>query len=110
MTFGVNPPAWTGPGAKVIPGWWEISPPMGGWPTGSASPQAPNQGWLNSSNRFNSATAPETWGFLDMRHKDKGVTVMSDGHVEMLGLSDLRDMRRWSNKADRANYNFRPAP
>ena len=45
-----------------------------------------------------------------MRHKNKGVTVMTDGHVEMMGLTELRDMRRWSNKADRANYNYRPGP
>jgi hypothetical protein len=31
---------------------------------------------------------------------------MSDGHVEMQSLTDLRDMRKWSNYATRPDWNF----
>jgi len=37
-------------------------------------------------------------------------SVMFDGHVESLRLEDLRDMRRWSNFADRPDWNFVAAP
>lgn len=36
---------------------------------------------------------------IDFRHNDKAVVACLDGHVELLGEDDLKDMRRWSNLA-----------
>jgi hypothetical protein len=33
---------------------------------------------------------------------------MADGHVDALKPDQARDMRRWANRADRADYNFTP--
>ncbi|MEO1278804.1 MAG: type II secretion system protein [Planctomycetota bacterium] len=38
-------------------------------------------------------------GFLSLRHGNKAVTVMLDGHAEIRGWDDLRDMRRWADQA-----------
>lgn len=104
--YGVRPATWT-PQSTIVPGFWEIFPPRGGYPTNvSHTPQAPNTGWSSASNKFNPQTDPATWGFLDMRHKNKAVVVMADGHTELLNLEQLRDMRRWSNRANRPDYNF----
>lgn len=38
-------------------------------------------------------------GFVSLRHMNRAVTTAIDGHAEMLGWEDLRDMERWANKA-----------
>ncbi len=38
-------------------------------------------------------------GFVSLRHGNKAVTAMLDGHAEILGWDDLRDMRRWADQA-----------
>lgn len=48
--------------------------------------------------------APPAYGWLDLRHFDKAITTNFDGHCESLTNRQLRDMRRWSNQADRANW------
>jgi prepilin-type N-terminal cleavage/methylation domain-containing protein len=47
---------------------------------------------------------PGAYGWLDLRHSDKGVATHFDGHCELLTSRDFHDMRRWSNQADRANW------
>jgi prepilin-type N-terminal cleavage/methylation domain-containing protein len=38
-------------------------------------------------------------GYVSLRHMNKAVTAAVDGHAEMLGWEDLRDMERWANGA-----------
>ncbi len=38
-------------------------------------------------------------GFVSLRHGGKAVTAMLDGHAEVLGWQELRDMRRWADRA-----------
>ena len=46
---------------------------------------------------------------LSTRHNGKAVAVMLDGHAELLGMEELRDMRRWCNEAAlQDNPNWRP--
>lgn len=39
------------------------------------------------------------FGAVHPRFGGRAVCAMADGHVELLGIDDLRDMRRWSNQA-----------
>jgi hypothetical protein len=48
--------------------------------------------------------AAPAYGWLDLRHFDKAVVTHFDGHVESLTNPQLRDMRRWSDQADRADW------
>jgi len=43
-------------------------------------------------------------GFVSLRHGGKAVTVMLDGHAEILGWDELRDMRRWADQATSADW------
>lgn len=43
-------------------------------------------------------------GFVSLRHGGKAVTAMLDGHAEVLGWDELRDMRRWADQADAADW------
>lgn len=105
-SYGTQPATGT---ANIVPGYYEVVPPVALLSTmlGGSPPQWAG-GWTSASNKFNPNTDPRTWGMLDMRHFDKSVTVMTDGHVEMLNLQQLRDMRYWSNQANKATYNFTP--
>jgi hypothetical protein len=62
-------------------------------------------GW-NASNKFDARRVPSTWGMLDMRYGERGVTARIDGSVAMEGLETLRDMTKWSNVADRPDWTF----
>lgn len=99
--YGRNPAAWTA-GSTVVPGFWEVVPPRSGYPTNSQT-----MTWV-ASNTFHEQTNPAQWGFVHPRHGRKAVTVSTDGHVEMNSLEQMRDMRRWANKADRPDWNFVP--
>ncbi len=103
--YGRNPPAWDS-GKVVVPGWWEVVPPKSGYPTNSEVVT-----WVTNNN-FKENTNPKDWGFVHPRWGIKGVgvaaTAMIDGHVEMQSLSQLRDMRKWANKANDPNWNFVP--
>ena len=89
------------------PGHWIVRPPRT-HPMGRGSYQQPYTlgGAWSSSNNFNAATVPGTWGDLDMRYEGRAVTAMFDGHVAMQKLEDLRDMRKWVNMAARPNWAF----
>jgi prepilin-type N-terminal cleavage/methylation domain-containing protein len=96
-SFGLNPPPWS-TASVVVPGFWSLSPPV-----------VPVSGsWTNwvTHNTYTEQTNPKDWGMMHPRHGKKTVTAMSDGHVEMQSLSDLRDMRKWSNYADRPDWLF----
>ena len=96
--YGINPAAWN-PGSRVVPGYWEITPPKGDYPGQSRIT------W-NPSNKFDDLVNPSAWGFVHPRHFDRAVTAMADGHVSNYTLREPRDMRRWSNKATRPDWNF----
>ena len=99
--YGRNPATWTTT-SRVVPGFWEIVPPRSGYPTNSDVVT-----WI-ASNDYKELTDPKSWGFIHPRHFTKAVTVMSDGHVEMQTLSQLRDMRKWAPKANKPDWTFTP--
>ena len=86
-----------------MPGHWQVSPPRTGFPQtgGSAIP------WV-VSDAYDANANPQNWGYVDFRHFRKAVSVMADGHTALFTPSQLRDMRHWSNKATRADWNFTP--
>jgi prepilin-type processing-associated H-X9-DG protein len=43
------------------------------------------------------------FGNVHPRYDGRAVCAMADGHVELLSIDQLRDMRRWSNQAAEAN-------
>ncbi len=90
------------------PGYWLVTAPRP-HPVGrGAGAYTLGWGWSSASNKYSDSAVPSTWGMLHPRHFQKVTSVMFDGHVEMLTLEQLRDMRRWSNYADRADWNFQP--
>ncbi len=99
--YGRDPFGWSA-ASIVVPGFWEVAPPASPTPTNSA------QITWTTSNVFQENTNPAQWGFVHPRHSRKAVTVSVDGHAEMNSLEQMRDMRRWANKADRANWVFTP--
>lgn len=56
-----------------------------------------------SSAGFDPKLAASDHGFVDFRWDGKAVVAMLGGNVELLNEEELRDMRRWSNQAARAN-------
>lgn len=56
-----------------------------------------------TSAKFTRDHQPREHGFVDFRWSGKAVTAMLAGNIELLDESQLRDMRRWSNQAARAN-------
>jgi prepilin-type N-terminal cleavage/methylation domain-containing protein len=114
MGYGTQPPAWA-PNSNIVPGWWEIVSPARATVNGSGTvtysspynqvsngtPQNATTMWtaLTTDNKWDPNTDPAKWGFLDFRHKGQVVAAQADNHVEMLGIKDLRDFRRWSNDA-----------
>ncbi len=95
--------------SPIVPGFWTILPPSPQYGAGSGggAPATTRISWV-ASNTFRRNTNPLDWGYVDPRHNNRAVALMTDGHVEMLRLSDLRDMRRWANGADRPDWVFRP--
>lgn len=93
---------WT-PGQAIVPGHHMILPPTIG---SIRSDSMSGYSWLAgaTNNLFRANTDPRTWGFLDGRWKGKVVAGFADGHVEMQSMEQMRDMRKWSNKATDANW------
>ena len=95
----------------IRPGYWQVlSPapsPYGRGSLGSAYQLA--NGWV-TSNTFDKTAPASNWGMLDMRWSKKAVTAMFDASVKMQGLDDLRDMTKWANVADSANWTFPTNP
>lgn len=78
-----------------IRGYFRLEPPThgAGWEP-RYDPQAPFPG-LNS-------------GFVDLRHMGRAVAAIFDGHAETLGWEEIRDMRRWSDRADAPDWRLMP--
>lgn len=52
---------------------------------------------------FNRNSAPENYGYVDPRWNGKAMCAFLDGHVALLGESELTDSRHWSNLAAQNN-------
>jgi prepilin-type N-terminal cleavage/methylation domain-containing protein len=72
------------------PGYFEVRPP-----------KLTSSVW--QSGKFKADSPAAAHGFVDFRWRGKAVAVMLGGNVEMLDETQLRDMRRWSHQAARAN-------
>ena len=89
-------------GVTVIPGRHRIEGP---WQASHVTGEIPTFApWEAPDGPFDPGQTPRTYGHLDFRHFNRVVTTMFDGHVEALTLDDIRDMRRWSNQADAADW------
>jgi type II secretory pathway pseudopilin PulG len=75
---------------KERPGYFEVRPPRLTGPV-----------W--SPGKFSEDQSAQQHGFVDFRWGGKAVAVMLGGNVELLDEAQLRDMRRWSHQAARAN-------
>lgn len=51
---------------------------------------------------------PAQWGNVAPRFNNRAVASMLDGHAETFDLRQMQDMRRWCNKADRADFVLPP--
>jgi|GEM_PF-427624 len=100
--FGGGAVPWTA-GRAIVPGHHMVLPPRIG---SIRSSSMSGYSWLAgaTNNLFRADTDPRSWGFLDGRWKGKSVAGFADGHVEMQSMEQLRDMRKWSNKATDANW------
>jgi len=47
-------------------------------------------------------------GHVALRHNDKAITAMFDGHARSMGWGELRDMRHWADKADVPDWGLGP--
>jgi len=65
-------------------------------------------GWTANNNTFSPNLVPSTWGNVDARCQKKAVTAVFDGHAESQNIEQLRDMRKWSNKANKPDWDFQP--
>lgn len=90
--YGVNPD-----GGESVPGYFRVDAPRstsGSWSTTLAAARE-----LEASQR------PAGTGHVDFRHGGragegkKAAVIMFDGHGSALGFEQMRDMRRWSDKA-----------
>jgi hypothetical protein len=57
---------------------------------------------------FDAAAPPESFGHTDARWAGRSVVTTIDGHAEAARFDDLRDMRRWANKAQTPDYRVGP--
>lgn len=97
----------------VRPGYWLVTPPKA-HPRGRGTAFTPTSlggVWGSTTNNtFDPVRVPSYWGMLDARSSGAVMTVMIDGHSEAQTLTQLRDMRKWSNYATSADWNFTPGP
>ncbi len=101
--YGQTLPNW----GTIRPGYFAVLPPtVSPYGRGGYSLHYTLANAWNPSNTFNPAALPGTWGMMDMRHENRAVTVTADGHAELQTLEQLRDMRKWANMANRADWAF----
>lgn len=98
--YGQSPPN----SGTIRPGYWLVTPPRA-FPAQRGATSATGPAW-NASNKFDKTMTPGSWGNLDGRHFGKTTAAFADGHAEVQAIEDLRDMRKWSNYADTADWNF----
>lgn len=59
---------------------------------------------------FDASRPPERFGYVHPRWCGRAVVALTDGHVESLRGTELQDMRRWCNAADRVDWTLQPSP
>jgi prepilin-type N-terminal cleavage/methylation domain-containing protein len=84
-------------GGQKVPGYHRIEGPWRATPTSDSVPAFVR--WLAPPGRFDPTLPTTTYGHLDFRHSGKAGTLTFDLHAETLSLDQLRDMRRWCNRA-----------
>jgi prepilin-type N-terminal cleavage/methylation domain-containing protein len=57
---------------------------------------------------FDASHPPEKFGYVHPRWCGRAVVALTDGHVESLRATELQDMRRWCNAADRPDWTLQP--
>jgi type II secretory pathway pseudopilin PulG len=57
---------------------------------------------------FHASDPPVQYGYLSPRYDKSVVAVMLDGHADLLQAAHLKDMRLWSNQADREDWRLTP--
>ncbi len=90
-------------GQTTVPGSSHLFPPRTGYPTSGSGSQA----W-DASNKFDPKKRSQLWGNVDFRHNERAITMFTDGHGDLRTIEQMRDMRMWANKADRADWIFSP--
>jgi prepilin-type N-terminal cleavage/methylation domain-containing protein len=80
-------------GSDPVPGYFEVN-----------APYLTARRWTA---RYSENDPPAAAGQVHVRHDGKAVTACFDGHGQSLSFSELEDMRRWSNQADRADWTLR---
>ena len=91
--------------SPIVPGFWKVSAPV-------AAPQAVSANitdritWVNPSQdaSYRDLSDPSNWGNVHPRHFKRAVVSQADGHVAMFRLEEMRDMRKWSNRADSPDW------
>ena len=84
------------PGTRDEPGYYVVHPPF-----------LKTRQWDDS---FSLSRPPEKFGYVHPRWGGRAMAGMTDGHVEALNETDLQDMRRWCNVADRADWTLQTLP
>lgn len=105
-SYGQTPPN----SGRRVSGYWLITPPRP-HPVGMrATASQLGGGWVASDTidprRFDYVRISD-YGNMDFRHWGQAITMMVDGSGKAVRPADLRDMRSWSNYADRADWTFR---
>lgn len=59
---------------------------------------------------FDATRPPEKFGYVHPRWNGKAMAAMADGHAETLSQSELQNMQRWSNTADRPDWTIQALP
>jgi len=103
-----------GASSKILPGYYKVLAPQR-VPNGIGATTASGGGWgtvngNNENNTWDAKKAPSYFGYIDCRHFSKAVVSHMDGHAEVMSLTQLRDMTRWSNFASDRDWTWRRAP
>jgi prepilin-type processing-associated H-X9-DG protein len=59
---------------------------------------------------FDPQRPPEKFGYVHPRWNRKAMAAMADGHAETLSETDLQNMQRWANTADRPDWTIPSLP
>ena len=59
---------------------------------------------------FDPQRPPEKFGYVHPRWNRKAMAAMADGHAETLSETDLQNMQRWANTADRHDWTIQVLP
>ena len=110
-----------GNAAQVVPGHY-LAPPPRRHPVGRVTnPYTLGGGWYANANsgRWDPRQPVNTWGEagdalgipfgIDFRHSGRAVVITLDGHGEALNIEQMKDMRRWANRASTPDWDCPPA-